>query len=131
MTEEVIELTKELRSVRISLGAVLTRLDTLDRMAKKERRRSMWHRLGSGLVFIVVVVVVVLGYREYQEQARLERRRCETVNETRTNTRHAIVQSVHELGRNSSNPERVLELADRLDRRLAEILPLENCKDIR
>jgi hypothetical protein len=137
VTDEVVELTNELRSVKEMLRAVLGRLDSMDRQAKadrqlvqRERAKSRLHRFGSTAVLLLVIATTFLGYREYREQERLERRRCETVNETRTNTRHAIVESVLEIGRHSSNPDRVAEIADRLDLRLAEVIPLVDCRNL-
>ena len=127
MPEETRQLTEELHSVGEKLDQVLTRLDTMDRQAARERTTTRRHRWGSAILAVVVVAVGLLGYRDSQERQRAEHRACIQANETRADIRAAIVETVLVIIEQTDDPAQLTPVVERIQDRLTETIPDREC----
>jgi len=104
----MLELVDELKAVRLELGKVLNRLDTLDRHARTERKRAWWHR---GVSAAIVVLVIGLGLVAW-EQHRSRSESCEAIREAFDVYTDALA------GFSSDGSDRTPEQQDQFDQRV-------------
>ena len=119
MTNELIELTTELRATQVKLDQVLRRLDAADARANR-------HRLWTFVLAATVVFALVLGGLFWRDQTQQRIAACERGNDTREDIREAIVGTIDRLAAGAS-PERRGELLSEAGAYLLEALPPRDC----